>query len=55
MTKTKLLIASAALLASTVLPSAAFACYCQASSPSLGQLRLLFDGNADRAPSVRHT
>ena len=33
MTKTKLLIASAALLASTVLPSAAFACYCQASSP----------------------
>ena len=54
MTKTKLLIASAALLASTVLPSAAFACYCQASSP-LGQLRLLFDGNADRAPSVRHT
>ena len=33
MTKTKLLIASAALLASAVLPSAAFACYCQASSP----------------------
>ncbi len=33
MTKTKLIIASAALLASVVLPSAAFACYCQASSP----------------------
>ncbi len=33
MTKTKLIIASAALLASAVLPSVAFACYCQASSP----------------------
>jgi hypothetical protein len=33
MTKMKLIIASAALLASAVLPSAAFACYCQASSP----------------------
>ena len=33
MKKTRLLIASAALLAAAVLPSEAFACYCQASSP----------------------
>ena len=58
MTKTKLLIASAALLASTVLPLGGIRLLLPGVEPLclwLGQLRLLLDGNADRAPSMRFT